>query len=113
MALRLTKPFQPLTVENARALPGQLGIYELADAETLPGFRADCLNETEASRRRLEAAIPAAPPRLGISWREPSAPGEGLVVASVAVVHAKPVIFNRHNANTETVSAPSEATSTC
>ncbi len=33
MALRLTKPFQPLTVENARALPGQLGIYELADAE--------------------------------------------------------------------------------
>ena len=33
MALRLTKPFQPLTVENACALPGQLGIYELANAE--------------------------------------------------------------------------------
>lgn len=33
MALRLTKPFQPLTVDNARALPGQLGIYELADTQ--------------------------------------------------------------------------------
>jgi hypothetical protein len=32
MALRLTKPFQPLTEENAAALPGQLGVYELADA---------------------------------------------------------------------------------
>ena len=32
MALRLTKPFQPLTAENAMKLPGQLGIYELADA---------------------------------------------------------------------------------
>lgn len=31
MALRLTKPFQALTVENAAALPGQLGVYELAD----------------------------------------------------------------------------------
>ena len=32
MALRLTKPWRPLTLENVTALPGQLGIYELADA---------------------------------------------------------------------------------
>jgi len=32
MALRLTKPWQPLTGEIVAALPGQLGIYELADA---------------------------------------------------------------------------------
>lgn len=31
MPLRLIKPFQPLTQENADALPGQLGVYELAD----------------------------------------------------------------------------------
>lgn len=32
MALRLTKAFQALNAENATALPGQLGVYELADA---------------------------------------------------------------------------------
>ena len=33
MALRLTKTWTPLTVENATALPGQLGVYELANAD--------------------------------------------------------------------------------
>ena len=32
MALRLTKPWQALTAANAQALPGQLGVFELADA---------------------------------------------------------------------------------
>ena len=32
MALRLTKAWQPLTTDNAKALPGQLGVYELSDA---------------------------------------------------------------------------------
>lgn len=33
MALRLTKPWQPLTLDSVTALPGQLGVYELADAD--------------------------------------------------------------------------------
>ena len=33
MAIRLTKAWTALTVENATALPGQLGVYELADGD--------------------------------------------------------------------------------
>jgi len=32
VALRLTKAWQPLTAESVAKLPGQLGVYELADA---------------------------------------------------------------------------------
>lgn len=32
MALRLTKAWQPLTAESVSSLPGQLGVYELADS---------------------------------------------------------------------------------
>lgn len=32
MAIRLTKPWIALTAEHVRALPGQLGVYQLADA---------------------------------------------------------------------------------
>jgi hypothetical protein len=32
VALRLTKEWQPLTAESVSALPGQLGVFELADA---------------------------------------------------------------------------------
>jgi hypothetical protein len=32
MKLRLDKPWKPLTVEEATRLPGQLGIYQIADA---------------------------------------------------------------------------------
>src|SRR5579864_2133635 len=31
MAIRLAKPWQPLTSEAIEALPGQLGVFELAD----------------------------------------------------------------------------------
>lgn len=31
MAVRMTKPFEPLTAEVVDALPGQLGVFELAD----------------------------------------------------------------------------------
>jgi hypothetical protein len=30
--LRLDKPWQPLTAETAKKLPGQLGVYQVADA---------------------------------------------------------------------------------
>ncbi|HYD07720.1 MAG TPA: hypothetical protein VEC60_18435 [Reyranella sp.] len=32
MRLRLDKPWQPLTAETAARLPGQLGVYQVADA---------------------------------------------------------------------------------
>jgi hypothetical protein len=32
LRLRLEKPWQPLTAETARRLPGQLGVYQVADA---------------------------------------------------------------------------------
>lgn len=32
MAIRMTKPWQPLTPEAVRKLPGQLGVFQLADA---------------------------------------------------------------------------------
>jgi hypothetical protein len=31
--LRLDKPWQPLTAETAAGLPGQLGVYQVADAK--------------------------------------------------------------------------------
>jgi hypothetical protein len=33
MAIRLTKPWQALTAAAVRGLPGQLGVFELADGE--------------------------------------------------------------------------------
>jgi len=33
MRLRLDKPWQPLTAESAARLPGQLGVYQVADAK--------------------------------------------------------------------------------
>ena len=32
MRLRLDKPWQPLTAESAARLPGQLGVYQIADS---------------------------------------------------------------------------------
>ena len=32
MSIRLTKPFQTLTAENLKPIQGQLGVYQLADA---------------------------------------------------------------------------------
>lgn len=33
LRLRLDKPWQPLTAETAQRLPGQLGVYQVADAK--------------------------------------------------------------------------------
>lgn len=33
MAIRMTKAWAPLTPENVKKLPGQLGVFQLADAE--------------------------------------------------------------------------------
>ena len=34
LRLRLDKPWKPLTAEEAGRLPGQLGVYQIADAES-------------------------------------------------------------------------------
>jgi hypothetical protein len=64
MAIRLTKPWQNLSPEAVRALPGQLGVFMLGDAEgrvlhigyaggqSLFGLRS----AVEAARRRHPAA---------------------------------------------------------
>jgi hypothetical protein len=35
MAIRLTKPWQKLTADSIAALPGQLGVFQIADTEGL------------------------------------------------------------------------------
>ena len=64
MGIRLEKPWQELTPEAARALPGHLGVFQLGDAEgrvlqigyaggrELFGLKS----AIEAARRRLPAA---------------------------------------------------------
>ena len=57
--LRLDKPWQPLTAESAKQLPGQLGVYQIADAKgtvlyigqaggrSIFGLRSELLREAE------------------------------------------------------------------
>lgn len=64
MGIRLTKPWTPLSAEAVRALPGQLGVFELADGDgsvlhigyaggrSLFGLRS----AVEEARRRYPAA---------------------------------------------------------
>jgi S1-C subfamily serine protease len=56
--------------------------YQLADKEAIGEFRREGEHETPGHMRQLEAALPAAPPRLGIRWYAQSE-GEGLVLAQV------------------------------
>ena len=62
MAIRLTKPWQPLNEETVRPLQAQLGVYEIADADgtvlfigfaggrALFGLRGKLLEEIEKAR---------------------------------------------------------------
>jgi hypothetical protein len=60
-------------------------IYDVANAERTPTFRAAARHENEAMRLALDA--PQAEPvvRLGVGWREPSATAEGVQLTSVDV----------------------------
>jgi hypothetical protein len=44
-------------------------VCRLADADELPKFRAAARSETPAMRKKLEAPLPAAAPRLGLAWK--------------------------------------------
>jgi hypothetical protein len=62
MSIRLEKPWTPLTAEAEADLPGQLGVYEIADAEgvtlfigyaggrSLFGLRSEVGRESECRR---------------------------------------------------------------
>lgn len=67
MAVRLSKPWQALTEENVESVPGQLGVYELADeredivfignadARSLFGLKGELIDRIgQASFFRLE-----------------------------------------------------------
>ncbi|MCA9248169.1 MAG: M28 family peptidase, partial [Planctomycetales bacterium] len=58
-------------------------LIDLADTPSLPGFRAECLQETPATGRQLERTAPPLPPRLGVTWREPEGEEVGLKVTRV------------------------------
>lgn len=73
MAIRLTKPWQPLTREAIETLPGQLGVFELADdlgrvlyigyagGRSLLGLRSEVARArahvTDATRFRSEVTM--------------------------------------------------------
>lgn len=49
-------------------------VYAAANADKLPDFRSAVQSEHPSQRRRLEAPLAPAPPRLGVQWRtDPSA----------------------------------------
>lgn len=51
-------------------------VCRLADADELPAFRPAARSETPSMRKKLEAPLPAAAPRLGLAWKwndEPAA----------------------------------------
>jgi hypothetical protein len=56
--------------------------YQIADSDVVRPFRPEAQQETPGHLRQLEAALPAAPPRLGVRWYAESE-GEGLVLAHV------------------------------
>jgi len=58
-------------------------VYDLANAPTAPSFRAAARHETNWMRGRLSEPNSRPAARLGIHWREPSRPEEGVVLTSV------------------------------
>ena len=81
MQLRLDKPWRPLNAENVAALPGQLGVYQIADgtgtisrigfagAKTLFGLRSALERELQlhptGARFRVEVNV-----QYQSRWRE-------------------------------------------
>lgn len=60
-------------------------VFNLADAETLPEFRALAKQEaaSEAARKAMDRPFAAPPSRLGISWREEADESNGVLISSV------------------------------
>jgi len=69
MALRLAKPWQPLTAQSVARLPGQLGVYELAnDGGDTVGFGFAGARALFGLRSTL-ADIVAEPPHAATQYR--------------------------------------------
>lgn len=69
MAIELTKPWRPLTEAEARSLPGQLGVYELADAEGRTVLIGMAGGRTPFGLRGELLAHAAAPPHGATRFR--------------------------------------------
>lgn len=69
MSIRMTKPWQPLTLEITTKLPGQLGVYQLAnddDEIVAIGFAG---GRSLFGLRGILQDIAAAPPHLATKFR--------------------------------------------
>jgi hypothetical protein len=69
-------------IRRVTALTLQL-LFDLADRDSLPGFRDESRREGPAARRELRKAHPLPGPRLGIAWSHDDA-GPGLRITHVS-----------------------------
>jgi hypothetical protein len=59
-------------------------VFELANGQTTPAFRAAARDESAETEKSLLKEIANRPPRLGVGWTEDAAISGGAVVSSVA-----------------------------
>jgi hypothetical protein len=70
MAIRMTKPWVPLTPENLKKLPAQLGVFQLADAKgdvVYIGFAGG--RSLFGVRSEIENAVAQLPPSAATQFR--------------------------------------------
>lgn len=60
-------------------------VMDLADADSIPSFRARAQNEStdEHKRDEFERPLPPAPSRLGLRWKQEETSDDGILVAEV------------------------------
>jgi membrane-associated protease RseP (regulator of RpoE activity) len=63
-------------------------IYDLANAEQTPAFRAAARNESEETRRTLAQQPPQLPERLGASWSSEPSTDRGILLSGVSAQSA-------------------------
>lgn len=69
MAVRMTKPWRPLTVEEAKKLSGNLGVYQLADAAGEIVYIGAATGLSRFGLRGEVAAKAEAPPAEATQFR--------------------------------------------
>lgn len=60
-------------------------VYELANRDPVPSFRARARQEALQSQQRLVGLVPPVRGRLGASWEERSSPGRGVRLTGIAL----------------------------
>jgi membrane-associated protease RseP (regulator of RpoE activity) len=59
-------------------------VYDAANADEMPAFRAASQHESEETRRSLARQTPQLPERLGTGWEKGVSAGPGILLASVS-----------------------------